>query len=78
MSYKIVEHDDGTATVRSAFSGRVVGTHPSPAAAEAWVRADIDSADDREQKRARGMTTHCHYCNMPTDRGVCVECGPEI
>ncbi len=78
MSYKVEENADGTATVRRAFSGSVVGTHASAADANAWIDAENLAADTAERAKEKGMTANCHYCGLPLNRGVCAECGTEI
>lgn len=76
--YEIRENSDGTVSVRSAFSGRVVQTCATRAEADAWIEAKVLADDAAEQRSAQGLRKSCRYCGLPTTRGVCRECGPEI
>lgn len=76
--YRIEENDDGTATVRRAFNRSVVGTHADMAAAQAWIDAKDLTDQTAQQARDQGLNARCHYCGLPTVRGVCRECGTEI
>jgi hypothetical protein len=76
--YKVIKNADGTATVRRAFSGAVVGNHASMDEATAWIEAKDLADATAERAKDKGMNPRCHYCGLPTTQGACSECGTEI
>lgn len=80
-SYAANYHRIATAGRYQVVDGRTVwATREGAEAAVAAVLAGQATASPQTAEHAARMSGAgaCHYCGLPTRRGVCAECGTEI